>query len=458
MIRDAEEGSGVKKMIVMKFGGTSVRNAAWIDKVLDIVKDQLQNNPVLVASAMGKTTDKLQAIANAAEQGRAQDAHTQLVVLKEFHLQEINIFLSGKYKEQCVNRINNYFKSLESIVKGLCLLKEKTKRSNDAILAFGELFSTLVISCRSRERGIDTTLLDSRELIKTDNNYSRAAPNFKLTNRKIIQKIKPQPGKLFITQGFIGSTENGITTTLGRGGSDYTATIIGAALEAQEVQIWTDVNGIMTADPRVVPAASTIPFITYREAAELAYFGANVIHPSTIQPAINQQIPVVVKNTNNFQAAGTIIKAKALCDGVKTISYKKQITLINISSSRMLLAYGFLRRIFDIFGKYKTPVDLISTSEVSVSVTIDRNDYIKEIMKELSQIGNANSEDNKAIICLVGQELWKDSAFIARVFKSLCSIHIRMISLGSSDTNLSIVVPQTQCEEAVSLLHKEFFE
>jgi len=258
-------------------------------------------------------------------------------------------------------------------------------------------------------------------------------------------------------QGFIASTSGGATTTLGRGGSDYTATIVGAALRAEEVQIWTDVTGIMTADPRIVETARTIDQMSYREAAELAYFGAKVIHPSTIQPAVNLGIPVWVKNTFRPDDAGTKIVPSIPGSGLKAIACKKGITLVSISSSRMLLAYGFLRRIFEIFEKYLTPVDLIATSEVSVSVTIDNPAAVNNIARDLSEIGTVGVEAEKSIICLVGQDLWKDTVFLARVFSSLKSTPVRMICLGASDINLSLVVPVESTEESVRSLHDEFF-
>lgn len=445
-------------MLVMKFGGTSVRDAGHMDKVLDIAQSVLEKSPVVVASAMSKVTDTLQDIAKLSEQGKDNQAKQLLIKLKERHESEVKNFLTGDNKENCLKTLNKYFNSLESIAKGLCLLKERTPRSNDAILSFGERFSTLLLFYRAKERGLKAVLLDSRDFIITDDNFTNASPLFEITNEKIKQIIKPLGRTMYIAQGFIASTKDGITTTLGRGGSDYSATIIGAALAAEEVQIWTDVDGIMTSDPRVVSKAFTIPVITYKEAAELAYFGAKVIHPSTIQPAVNLNIPVVVKNTENTKAAGTKIISENPKGGLKAIAFKESITLVNIASSRMLLAHGFLRRIFEVFEKYKTSVDLISTSEVSVSVTVDQTERISEISQELTDIAHVVVEKDMSIICLVGQELWKDSIFVSKVFESLSDVPIRMITLGSSDTNLSLVVPAQFSKDAVQKLHKHFFK
>jgi aspartate kinase len=304
---------------------------------------------------------------------------------------------------------------------------------------------------------MEAELLDSRDLIKTDDNFTAAAPIEDLTQRQVTSHVRAKPGMLIIVQGFIASTTGGATTTLGRGGSDYTATIIGAALRAEEVQIWTDVTGIMTSDPRIAKSARTVEKISYREAAELAYFGAKVIHPSTIQPAVNLGIPVWVKNTFLPQESGTCIIPNVPGIGLRAIACKKGITLINISSSRMLQAYGFLRRIFEIFEKHQTAVDLIATSEVSVSVTIDNASAVNAIARELSEIGTVGVESDKSIVCLVGQDLWKDTRFLARAFSSLKGTPVRMISLGSSDINLSFVVPVEATEDAVRTLHEEFF-
>jgi aspartate kinase len=445
-------------MKILKFGGSSVRNAEWMSKVLDIAEAQLAASPVLVSSAMGDTTDVLQQIADFVSRGEREPVEQRIRKLKKLHFKTARDLLSGGTLSLCEDKLKGLFDEFLSVIQGLSLLQECTPRSNDLILSFGERMSTLILAAGADERNIRNDLLDARDFIKTDENFSQASPLEDLTNRCIQSTIKPHPGKLLITQGFIGSTAQGMTTTLGRGGSDYTAAIIGAGLQAEEIQIWTDVDGIMTTDPRVVPEASTIPVMSYREAAELSYFGARVIHPSTVQPAVNQSIPICVRNTGNPGGVGTTIVAGIPAEGPKAVALKKDITVINISSGRMLLAYGFLKSIFQIFEKHRTPVDLIATSEVSVSMTIDNRQSLDGILKELAVLGTVSQEGQNCIICLVGQDLWKNPTILSRVFSTLQSIPVRMISLGASDTNLSLVVPQKRVNEAVRRLHHEFFE
>ena len=444
-------------MIVLKFGGTSVQNAEMMDATLTIVERQIDRAPIVVSSAMSKVTDQLQEIAKLVGAGKEAEAESILAAVEDRHLSCARSFLTGDNLAQCEAGLRGICGELRAFIKALSMLKEWSKRSNDAILSFGERLSTHVLFHRARERKIEAELFDSRDLIKTDESFTAAVPIEDITNRLIGSRVRPRPGTIAILQGFIASTTGGATTTLGRGGSDYTATIIGAAVRAEEVQIWTDVTGIMTCDPRIAKAARTIDKISYREAAELAYFGAKVIHPATIQPAVNIGIPVWVKNTFRPDDAGTEITANIPGSGLKAIACKRGITLVSISSSRMLLAYGFLRRIFEIFEKYQTAVDLIATSEVSVSVTIDNAAAVNDIARDLSEIGTVGVEADKSIICLVGQDLWKDTAFLNRVFASLKSTPVRMISLGASDINLSLVVPADAMEESVRNLHAEFF-
>jgi aspartate kinase len=407
---------------------------------------------------MGKTTDRLVEIEHCTNTGDVEGAEELLQQIKDSHFGTAQEFLKGDVLIKTSTKLHELFDELSSLVKGLILLKECTPRSHDALLSFGELLSTTIICYRAVQRGMHARLLDSREYIATDAHFSSAVPKLEKTYEAIRASVSPKPNELLIAQGFIGRTEDGATTTLGRGGSDYTATIYGAALEAEEVQIWTDVNGIMTSDPRIVTEARTIPEISYEEAAELAYFGAKVVHPSTIQPAVEKNIPVLVKNTRDMDGTFSTITAKTKEKGLRAIAGKKNITLINISSSRMLNAYGFLKRIFAIFDTYKTPVDLIATSEVSVSMTIDYVDALKDIVAELEKIGTVSIEKENSIICLVGKNFWKDSGFIARVFSSIKPVTMRLISLGSSDINLSLVVSSGQFETSIKKLHDEFFK
>ena len=425
-----------------------------MDEALAIAAGQLARAPVIVSSALSGVTDELISLAASAVTGETESVSQTIARLEKRHFAAMKDLSEVGASE---TRLKKLFGELSALLRGLTLLKECSPRTHDAVLAFGELLSTTVLHARALSSGIDALLLDSRDFVLTDSNFTAASPDFERTNAAVRDNLKPEKGKLYITQGFIGRAPNGATTTLGRGGSDFTATILGAALGAAEVQIWTDVNGIMTSDPRIVTGARTVSELSYEEAAELAYFGAKVVHPSSIQPAIEKNIPVLVKNTLDPDGPFTAISSKSSETGIRAIAGKKNITLVNITSSRMLNAYGFLSRIFSVFELHETPVDLIATSEVSVSITIDDDAHVDEIVKDLSKFGTVGVEHGKAIICLVGKDLWKDSSFVARVFNSLKKIPVRMISLGSSDINLSLVVPDSALEKAMRVLHDNFF-
>ncbi|MCL2706036.1 MAG: aspartate kinase [Spirochaetaceae bacterium] len=445
-------------MIVLKFGGTSVKDSYWIDRTIDITNNQIDKAPVLVSSAISKVTDKLLSIGKFAEEKNSEGIAETIDSLKKIHFDIANEFLTGRNFEKAAETLNSLFLQLESFSKGLFLLMECSPKSSDMLVSFGERLSTLLIYHRTIERKIDSELLDSRDFIITDNNFTAASPNFTLTDPKVQEFVKPKKGKIIITQGFISSNEDGITTTLGRGGSDFSATIIGSALDAKEVQIWTDVDGILTTDPRIAPAAKRLATISYAEAAELAFFGAKVVHPSTIQPAVKKKIPVIVKNTKNPDCPGTLITKKLDSTGIVGIAGKKSITSINITSYRMLNTYGFLSKIFTIFEKYKTPVDLISTTEVSVSMTIEDTSNIDLIKSELEPIGKITIERNNGIICLVGNNIWKDSKLISKIFKTLSPAPVKMISLGAADVALSIVLSENEIDDTMKKIHKAFFE
>ncbi len=433
-------------------------DAARMDKALALAVGQLEDAPVMVCSAMGGVTDKIIESYTLAEQGDIAGSTVVFEAVKDKHYACARDFLKGDLLKAVMLDLDGMFAQFASLLKGIGLLKDCSPRSRDALMSFGERLSTRLIQARALQRGLDTALLDARTFIRTDSVFNNAKPDMIETARLIAANVFPEPGRLLITQGFIGSDVSGVTTTLGRGGSDYSASIIGAALGAEEIQIWTDVNGIMTCDPRIIPEASTIPEITYGEAGELAYFGAKVVHPATIQPAVAKGIPVLVKDTGAPEKNGTRITAQGGKPGIKAISVKKGITLVSITSSRMLDAHGFLRSIFKIFDTAETPVDLVTTSEVSVSMTIEKTDTLPQILKELKELGEVTVESDQAIICMVGRGLWKIPEFSARAFGALEGIPVRMISLGASEVNLSIVVPKEAAEKTLKSLHKRLFD
>ena len=444
-------------MTVMKFGGSSLATAELLDHAIGIAAGALADGAVLVASAMGGSTDRLQRIAHLAGRGAADAAGEEVARLKHEHRATAADLLEGAAHATAVARLEELFDELHGMVTGMSLLRQWTPQSNDAILGLGERAVTVLLAARARQRGIDTHLLDSHELIVTDDHFMHANVRQPETAERIRSHGRPGQRQLFVAQGFIAATAERIPTTLGRGGSDYTATLFGAALGAAEVTIWTDVTGIMTSDPRLVPAARTQPCISYREAAEMAYFGARVIHPATIQPAVRNGIPVTVKNTRQPSLAGTRIAADA-ASGAKAIAYKRGITLINVTSSRMLLAYGFLRRIFEIFEHHRTPVDLVATSEVSVSMTIDDTAHLDAVAADLAEIGAVNVDRDASLVSIVGQDLWEQPGFLTTAVSALQGVPLKMMCLGSSDINLSLVVADAATETAVRSLHRSFFE
>jgi aspartate kinase len=302
--------------------------------------------------------------------------------------------------------------------------------------------------------------VDSRRVIVTDKRHTQAAPDFAETYARLAATIPAMARESVVVMGgFIGSTKDGVTTTLGRGGSDFTASIVGAGIGAEEIQIWTDVDGMLTADPTILPGGHRVKTISFAEAAELAYFGAKVLHPATVLPAIEKCIPVLILNSRRPEVLGTRIVAEAVpcANVVKSIACKRKIALVNIHSTRMLMAHGFLRRIFEVFDRYETPVDMVATSEVSVSLTIDNPARLDEIVAELEQFAEVDIEKDQVIVCLVGDNIRHTPGVARRVFNALDGINIRMISQGASLLNISLVVAEADLFRAVPALHEEFF-
>ncbi len=412
---------------------------------------------------MGQTTNGLLAAAQSAAAGNRQEARDQLAGLRDQVLQEARNLGITASPNGLSEAVTAHFMKMSSLVDGLYALGELTPRSLDAMASYGERLSTLLLTQCFNDRGIPAQLMDARQCIITDDNFTRAAPLFDLTDEAIRKHLLPviKEGKVPVFQGFIGSTRNGITTTIGRGGSDYSAAIVGAALEADDIQIWTDVDGIMTTDPRMVPEARRVKVISFDEAAELAHFGARVLHPATILPAVRKQIPVHVLNSYKPDHEGTLITGEApSCENpVKSIAYKKGITVVNVASTRMLMAHGFLKRIFEIFDFHKVSVDVVSTSEVSVSLTLD-NDVSKlwDIVTELKKIGEVQVEGGKAIVCCVGDNLRNIPGVSHLVFSAVRDVNVCMISQGASAINITFVIDEDRLPQAVRGLHDVFFQ
>jgi len=438
-------------MLVMKFGGTSVGNADRIINVANIVKFNIKRKPIVVVSAVTKITDELIRLGKECAERKGDKI---LGSIRDVHYGILEQLGIGK-------------SLLKNDLEELSNLANKTK-SNEAIdgqildhfQSFGEIMSSKIVAEQLNKIRINAKAFNSWDLgFVTNSEFGNAEP-LEASCQKLKSSIKSLNVIPVIT-GFIGKTEKGEITTLGRGGSDYTAAIIGAAIDADEIQIWTDVDGIMSTDPKIVKGAKTIEEVSFAEASELAYFGAKVLHPKTILPAMRKNIPVKVLNSFNPKSKGTAIvkKAEKSKMAVKAIAYKKNITLFNIESTRMLGAYGFLARLFEVFAKHKKSVDVVSTSEVSVSLTLENGGSIACILAELKEIADTKVYMNKSIICVVGEGMKSKLNIPVRTFSALAksNVHIDMISMGASEINITFIVDSRDAEKALKVLHKEYF-
>ena len=449
-------------MIVMKFGGTSVEDARAIGRLAEIVKGRLDRKPVLVVSAMAKVTDSLVAMSHSAANGALPDALKLLKQLRQRHFNVLGELVNGKRQAECRAEIQALFENLQDVLRGISSLGELSPRTTDNVLSYGEVLSSPIVAAALAARGIDAVHVDSRKVIVTDNNFTRAVP-LDETNYRLREVLKPlvNDDKVPVMGGFVASTVDGITTTLGRGGSDFSAAIVGAGLGARRIEIWTDVSGMMTTDPRICPDAQRIEAISFDEASELAYFGAKVLHPATLIPAVEKNIPVYVLNSREPSNPGTCIRSKApkSRNMFRAIAAKKGVRVINIRSPRMLMAHGFLRALFEAFDRHGVAADLVSTSEVSVSVIIDGGRDVSRLLEELRKLGKVEVETGKAIICLVGENVRGRVGMAASVFNvaASCQTNLHMISQGASEINISFVIEERDVPEVVKALHARFF-
>jgi aspartate kinase len=451
----------------MKFGGTSVADENAIRRVTAIVRQQIERQPegaappLVVVSALSKVTDGLLQVARFMEGGERDRAIERLNELADRHVAIASVVAGGARLAAVIRDLRAEFALTSEMVRALSALHEVSPRLLDAIASTGELASSRLVAAALAESGVPSVWVDAREVMRTDAEYTSAAPDIAATCARAQETLAPVAarGEVAVLGGFIGATSDGVTTTLGRGGSDYSAAIFGACLGVSEIQIWTDVDGMLTADPRVVPHPRLVPQLSFAEASELAYFGAKVLHPSTILPAVSKNIPVRILNSRQPDAAGTLITANPQpSEGTLTaLACKRDVTVIDITSTRMFMAHGFLSRVFEVFERFKTPVDVVTTSEVSVSVTVDDARRVETIIENLRAFAEVSQEREMAIICAVGEDIHEDPRAFGRAVSALESIPLRMVSQAASRRNITFVVRNADVPEAMARLHDAFF-
>jgi aspartate kinase len=448
-------------MIVMKFGGTSVRDVDAVLRVIGIVGREKRPRLVVV-SALAGVTDGLLDIAGLVEDGEGDEAREAVRALRRRHEDMAALVASAGEKARLLADLDGHFDELEAIVHALAVVEEVSPRSRDMIVSFGEITSSRIVAAALTDAGIPSESVDPRSVLVTDSEHGTAQPDVEATDERLRRDVAPllARGVVPVLGGFVGATPTGLTTTLGRGGSDFSAALFGAGLGAEEIQIWTDVDGMLTADPRLVTGARVVPRLSFGEASELAYFGAKVLHPSTILPAVRNDVPVRILNSHRPEAPGTRI-TRSPANGAKgptAIACKRGLTRLDVTSTRMLMAYGFLRRVFEVFERYRTPVDVVTTSEVSVSVTIDDRGALDAIVADLAEFAEVTSEDGMAIVCAVGDGLRRDPRLATQMLGALEGLPLVMVSQGGSRQNITVVVREGDVASAMERLHQRFFE
>jgi aspartate kinase len=445
--------------VVLKFGGTSVGDAEAIGRLVRHVTAAGQRGPaVVVVSALSGITDRLLTMTTAAAAGDEAAVDQGIGELQHRHDQVAREVLPDPAALR--QAVAQELAELRNLLHAVATLKDRSARPRDAIAAYGELLSSRIVEQACLAAGLPAVWFDARRILVTDEAFGAALPLAEETSAAVGSHLVPAlaAGRIPVLGGYVGATREGVTTTLGRGGSDYSAAIFGAALDAREIQIWTDVDGMMTADPRVVPSTHVVPRLSFEEASELAYFGAKVLHPSTILPAVTRAIPVRILNSRRFEQSGTLITASSPMDEpLAALACKRHITVVDITSTRMLMAHGFLRRVFEVFERCRTPIDVVSTSEVSISVTIDDSRRLQEIIEELSTFAEVRVEHDMAILCAVGDGLRRDPRLASRILGSLEQFPLRMVSQAASRRNVTVVLQDALAADAMVHLHERFF-
>ena len=447
----------------MKFGGTSVANFEAITRTTFIIGGKLDQKPVVVVSALSKVTDLLYKISDAAASKEETETRDLLKQLRDRHTNLACELLqqSPALCEAALEKVNDICDSLDSLAMAVCAVGELSERNKAKIISNGELLSSTIICHAMNAKGIRTAFVDARKMMITSGSYLKGEP----ITEEICARVPGIIAEAFngmdavITQGFIGSDLEGKQTVLGRGGSDYSASLIGLAIDAERIEIWTDVDGVRTADPRRVSNTKNLEKISFEEAAEMAHFGAKVLHPLTIEPAVKKNIPIYVLNSMNPSGKGTAILCNELIeDGVKSVSFKENIRVINIFSMKMINTSGFLRRVFEIFSENKVSVDLISTSEANISVTVDAAEKIDKVVEQLSEFAEVFVDDDKSQVSVIGKNIVRLNGMLKKTFAPLKRCNVYMISQGASFVNISFVVDREELNEVVCDLHQHLFE
>jgi aspartate kinase len=447
-------------VIVCKFGGTSVADPEAIARLVEIIRGRMGQRPVVVVSALAGVTDSLLALAEPVRAGRRDALDAALDALLQQHESTARALPGG---EAALEPLRAEMAALASALRG-ALGRRLRPAEADRLAGCGELWSSRIVAAAMHGAGLPSAWLDIRPIMVTDDRFGRATPYPQVLNTRARECLLPlaEAGRIPVTQGFIGATAEGTPTTLGRGGSDFSAALLGAAVSAQRVEIWTDVSGLMTADPRIVPSARTLAEASYEEAAELATFGAKVLHPATAMPLVRAGIPIVVLNSRQPEHPGTTIEPSAELERmgdspIRSISFKRGITVVNVRAPRMLGTYGFLRAMFEVFERHEVVVDVLASGEVSVSLTVEDRARLDPVVRELSDLGEVWVEDNRAIVAVVGIGLRHTPGLAARIFRAVQPANVEVISQGASAINMTFVVREEDGPEVVRRLHKEFF-